>query len=279
MAKLPRVTQREFGINGPVGDFGQFGSLKLGTKVFTKDLASIQSLNNFLTGWNAAVIGGFRPALEDMNSLFFLVFQQLCYMFQSGIPEWDSATTYYTNGIVQKDGVIYLSKVNDNLGNDPASSVANWDYPPGSLPSGAQIAYGATSAPAGFLSCNGAAVSRTTYARLFNVIGVRYGAGNGSTTFNLPDKRGRVSVGYDSTQTEFNLVGKQGGEKTHILTIPEMPSHGHGYLQSPWQGSRYSGNESPVVTGQTGGTTDSTGGGEAHNNLQPYETDLWIIRI
>lgn len=279
MAKIARVTQREFGINGPVGDFGQFGSLKAGTKNFTKDLSVIQSLNNFLTGWGAAVIGNFRPALEDMNSLFYLAFQQICYMFQTGVPEWDTATTYYIGGIVQIDGVLYMSITNDNIGNNPATSVANWGYPTGCIQTGMQMPFGGTAAPTGFLLCDGTAYSRSTYARLFSVIGTAYGAGNGSTTFNVPNKKGRVSVGKDSSQTEFDTLGEQGGEKTHVLTIPEMPSHTHGYLQSPWTGSRYDGSSSPLITQQTAGTTDATGGGQAHNNLQPYEVDNWVIRI
>jgi len=88
-----------------------------------------------------------------------------------------------------------------------------------------------TSAPQGFLLEDGLAVSRTTYAGLFAVIGTTYGAGNGSTTFNLPDSRGRVAVNLSSSDAEFNTMGEKYGEKAHILSIAEMPSHTH--IQDP----------------------------------------------
>src|SRR5690606_11752046 len=75
--------------------------------------------------------------------------------------------------------------------------------------------------------CDGSAVSRTDYADLFEVIGTSYGVGDGSTTFNLPNLQGRVPVGLDTGQTEFNALGKTGGAKTHTLTIDQMPSHSH----------------------------------------------------
>lgn len=81
--------------------------------------------------------------------------------------------------------------------------------------------------PPGFLLCDGAAVSRETYSLLFAEIGTTYGAGDGSTTFNLPDLRGRVIGGQDAGQTEFADLGQSGGEKAHTLTIDEIPSHSH----------------------------------------------------
>lgn len=86
---------------------------------------------------------------------------------------------------------------------------------------------GTGAVPAGWLPCAGGAVNRAAYPALFAVIGTTYGAGNGSTTFNLPDLRGRVPVGVDSTQSEFDAIGKAGGAKTHTLTAQEMPSHTH----------------------------------------------------
>ena len=57
------------------------------------------------------------------------------------------------------------------------------------------------------------AVSRTTYAALFAILGTRYGIGNGSTTFNLPNLKGRVPVGMDALQSEFDTLGETGGAK------------------------------------------------------------------
>lgn len=81
--------------------------------------------------------------------------------------------------------------------------------------------------PPGYLLCDGQAVDRDDYADLFDAIGTTYGVGDGSTTFNVPDMRGRVCVGKDAAQTEFNTLNKSGGAKTHTLSIGEMPSHNH----------------------------------------------------
>jgi microcystin-dependent protein len=214
-----------------------------------------------------------------------------------------------------------------------------WVNTPG-MPSGSITQFAGSTAPSGWLSCDGTAVSRTTYAALFAVIGTTYGAGDGSTTFVLPNMKGRVPVGYDSAQTEFDALGEAGGAKTHTLTAAEIPSvaaanhthaagtfaaadHGHGagsfnaaigatngnpnrigYIAgtvtgpgtatysieagglltgtanfnhyTPIYGS--SGGAAPAVTGTSGTTSANTGGGGAHNNLQPYIVLNYIIK-
>lgn len=77
--------------------------------------------------------------------------------------------------------------------------------------------------PEGYLVCNGAAVSRSTYSELFTVIGTAYGSGDGSTTFNLPDMSGSIGIGPSLT----HLMGSVGGEASVLLTSGEMPSHSH----------------------------------------------------
>src|SRR5690606_36416662 len=87
--------------------------------------------------------------------------------------------------------------------------------------------YAGHTAPQGHLLCDGSEVLREDYPVLFSVIGTTYGAGDGSTTFNLPNLKGRVVVGVDESQTEFSELGLKGGAKTHKLTVAEMPKHTH----------------------------------------------------
>jgi len=146
--------------------------------------------------------------------------------------------------------------------------------------------YGGSTAPTGWLICDGSAVSRTTYAALFAILGTTYGAGNGSTTFNLPDLRGKIPVGRDSGQTEFDVLGETGGAKTHTLTTTEMPVHNHTsssvdfWLSNTWAG----GVDKPLAYGKASGSTISfntgnAGSGGAHNNLQPYQVINYIVKI
>jgi microcystin-dependent protein len=138
--------------------------------------------------------------------------------------------------------------------------------------------------PLGWLLCDGSAVSRTTYALLYAAIGTTYGTGDGSTTFNLPNTSGRVPAGYDSTQTEFNTLGKTGGEKTHLLTLAEMAAHTHTPDASGNVVRTGSGTAASIAVGGASfvtGASDvsgSAGGGGAHNNLQPYITFNYLIK-
>ncbi len=110
------------------------------------------------------------------------------------------------------------------------------------VPSGAITGYGGSSAPAGWLLCDGSAVSRTTYASLFSAIATTYGVGDGSTTFNLPDLRGRVLAGQDDmggsaagrlttagSGVDGATLGATGGAQSVTLTAAEsgLPAHEH----------------------------------------------------
>lgn len=101
---------------------------------------------------------------------------------------------------------------------DGATTWQRIDYG-GGLPAGAIWMYGGGSAPTGWLACTGAAVSRTTYAALFTAIGTTYGAGDGSTTFTLPNFTSKIPRG--------NTPGTGGGADTVTLSEANLPSHTH----------------------------------------------------
>lgn len=124
--------------------------------------------------------------------------------------------------------------------------------------------------PSGWIFCNGQAVSRTTYAVLFAQIGTKYGAGDGSTTFNVPDLRLRFIQGAGSQVT--SAIGVTGGEATHTLTTAEIPSHSHvqqGFAAGATTPAKsLGGNSTGGLTQLT--STNTAGSGNAHNNLPPY---------
>ena len=143
----------------------------------------------------------------------------------------------------------------------------------------------AGSPPTGWLLCDGTAVSRSTYSTLFGIVGTFYGVGDNSTTFNVPNLKGRVPVGLDSTQTEFDTRGETGGAKTHTLTAAEIPGHTHqvtimgsdlSYGTAALQGSN-GGTQQSINAGEGGGSNPAGGG--AHNNLQPYIVVNYIIKF
>jgi microcystin-dependent protein len=149
-----------------------------------------------------------------------------------------------------------------------------------SIPAGVISQWGGTAAsvPTGWVLCDGTAYSRTvTYNNLFTAVGTAYGAGDGSTTFNVPNLKGRVPVGLDSSQSEFDTRGETGGLKEVTLTEAQMPTHTHSSLLLGNAG----GSTGLPVTGTvtTGTNTGPAGSSQAHTNLQPYIVVNYIIKF
>ena len=95
MPKLPRILAKIFASNAAEDDIGQFGSALTGSKVLTSDIAQIQALPAYEEGWRGAVISNRNyPTLQETNGVLKNISQQLAYLFQQGLPEWDSETTY-----------------------------------------------------------------------------------------------------------------------------------------------------------------------------------------
>lgn len=155
------------------------------------------------------------------------------------------------------------------------------------MPAGVIVPYAVSgSAPTGWLKCDGTAVSRTTYATLFVAISTTYGVGDGSTTFNLPDLRGRVVAGQDNlggssanriTDAQADAMGGVFGAATHTLTITEMPAHTHSTWVGDTSGATYTGPLGNVSDNQAI-SSGSAGGDGAHNNVQPTMFMSYIIK-
>lgn len=154
---------------------------------------------------------------------------------------------------------------------------------PTKVPSGSVLEFAGKTAPSGYLICGGQAVSRSAYPDLYAAIGTTYGQGDGSTTFNLPKRSGFVGVGLDSSQPEFNSIGKTGGAKTHTLSVAEMPAHQHMTTSVVAAGSFTASTDMKLQSGTSYNTAygkePTVGGNQPHNNLQPYVVMNYIIKI
>ena len=127
MAGIPRALQKIFGSTlTPTGNIAVVGSLAAGAPAFSSDLKTIQSLAQYLNGWQGSEVGALSPAIEDMTAMFFLVTQQLAYLLTRGVPEWNTDTTYNTNDIARVGSQLYRSTADANTGNDPTAG-APWE--------------------------------------------------------------------------------------------------------------------------------------------------------
>jgi microcystin-dependent protein len=163
----------------------------------------------------------------------------------------------------------------------------------GVLPIGAVIPYAAATAPSGWLLCFGQNVSRTTYSDLFDAISTVFGVGDGSTTFGLPDLRGRGVAGEDdmggtsanrlTTPLNGDTFGAVGGAEGVALTIANLAAHTHAplngadFMARGGTDNRLDTNAGTDWTDETNETTGSTGSGTAHANVQPTIILAYII--
>jgi microcystin-dependent protein len=165
------------------------------------------------------------------------------------------------------------------------------------IPTATIVPWSSSSVPTGFLECNGAAVSRSTYSALFAIIGTTYGAGDGASTFNLPDLQDNVAVGKSGTKALASTGGANtvastgniaGSTANATLSTAQLASHSHGggYATS---GPEYR-QQPPGPTFQSSTTSNAgSGGGHSHNLsatfsgdstsvLQPFLTVIYIIK-
>ena len=159
------------------------------------------------------------------------------------------------------------------------------------LPIGAILPFGGGTVPDNYLLCDGQAVSRTDYSQLFATIGTYWGVGDGSTTFNIPNLKGRTFFGYDASQTEFDTIGEIGGSKSHTNTLDD-----NGYAKIIFKGvGEVSYRERNVSQWASNYSIDTNGSGQSKtasenygaelggqtasaSHINPYGTGLWIIK-
>lgn len=221
-----------------------------------------------------------------------------------GLPTYsfqnDSASGFYLVGT----GQIGLALSGVNIATFGPSSFTYGGQTFSSVPSGVISAFAGSSAPSGWLLCFGQAVTRTgTNANLFAAIGTAYGIGDGTTTFNLPDMRGRLAAGLDDmggvAATRLTgatitggatTAGNSGGEQTHVLVVDELAVHTHadsGHVHGNTLGLVAGGGQLSGGGSLSGGSPDTeignavlsnTGLGTAHNNVQPTIVMNYIIK-
>lgn len=131
MPKIQRKTQKVFCNSADSDQLAVFGSMSTGTPVYSSDVEELQSNEAFDLGWDAATLEDKAPFMEEMNGVQYGLTYQIAYGLQEGIPEYDSATTYYIGSIckVLEDGkpVLYTSLTDDNFGNNPVNDSTNWE--------------------------------------------------------------------------------------------------------------------------------------------------------
>ena len=195
------------------------------------------------------------------------------------------------------------------LKTNTGASAPEWSTETDLCPVGSIIMYGAAAAPTNWLLCDGSAVNRTTYADLFSAIGTTYGAGNGSSTFNVPNLQGVFPAGYDggssyalaatggATTDTPTLSGTNAGT---TLTSSQIPAHTHGGVTTGWPSGSWTGGTGAtqtaidasglsVASGSVNLSLENTGGGSSHTHtwtgtssavdiLPPYLVFNYIIK-
>ena len=174
----------------------------------------------------------------------------------------------------------YFSSVsNSNSSNISEENTISDD----SVPIGTINIWSADVAPEGWMLCDGSEINREEYVDLFTLIGINYGAGDGVTTFNVPNLSGRIPVGLDENASNISngqQLGNSGGEELHTLTIDEMPSHAHGIGgSSSVPGGSYQYTNPNDNASNLNQYSQPQGGDQPHNNMPPYLITNYIIKV
>lgn len=217
----------------------------------------------------------------------------------------DTASPTFTGTVTATAATTNVATVGDLIDSTAAASTA---FVRNMLPAGMVIPYAGVASPDTnvWLLCDGQAVSRVTYAVLFALISTTWGTGDGSTTFNVPDLRGRTVIGMDNyaggaadrvTHAQADILGGVEGTEAHALTEAELDAHGHTITTDSKLGGITGVTTAQVDIGGGGGfvqalhtsggaaahthaaTSDDTGSNTAHENMSPYMAMGYLIKV
>tara|TARA_B100001093_G_C26711790_1_gene963751 strand:- start:435 stop:1226 length:792 start_codon:yes stop_codon:yes gene_type:complete len=254
-------------------------SFASGDQVTAQKLMDVANLATFRTGTNNAADDS---TIEVDSSGGYLKVKD------AGISAVKLATDSVITAKIQ-DGAVTSAKLN-------ASAISTL------MPTASLMPFAGSSAPTGYLLCDGAAISRSTYSTLFGIVGTTYGVGDGSSTFNIPDLRGRVIAGQDDMGgasanrltgltggVDGDALGGTGGDEKHTLTTSEIPTHAHDIITAEksnntngfdgfYPGGTNLSNPSASQLAANTLAVQNTGGGGVHNNVQPTIILNYIIK-
>ena len=254
-------------------------------------MATINYENKEALNVNPTIPNKNKVVDSDMN-LIKQVGNQILTTMGVYTDNWTSSATYNVDEIAIYDNRIFKNLTGTNTATTPDEDTTNWEETTlasmsggggvtgDTLPIGAIVPYGSTTAPTNWLVCDGSAISRTTYAELFAVIGTSFGVGDGSTTFNLPNLKGKVAVGQDTNDTDFDTIGEIGGSK-------ELQAHNHEIFGGYDSGTTTKDSITFSAQKSADGSYDYGYGGEKFiknagtgdsGNLQPYQVVCYIIK-
>ena len=218
--------------------------------------ANWTALDTLLGGTNAtefAILDGATVTTAELNILDGVTATAAELNILDGVTATAAELNILDGVTATTTEINYLSGVTSNIQTQLANSV----------PAGAVMSFAMNTAPSGWLKANGSAVSRSTYSALFAAIGTTFGAGDGSTTFNLPDMRGEFARGWDDGRAvdSGRAFGSAQGQSTQDLYAQVTRGSAERFRLRQISTPSYTVNQFDDDVGFSGSATESTGTG------------------